>query len=215
MTTGPRCGTPQGYRDHHDNGTDRCRACKDAQAAWQRAYVISRYTTGPRLIDPTGTARRIQALQAIGWPLRVLGDRIGVTGRNMYRISSAGKVHRDTARKVAVLYDELSMTLGPSVRAKQMARRAGWAPPLAWSDETIDDPKARPDRGWTVQKTANQPIDEIAVQRAMRGEAVKLRPVERAEAVYRLTTLGLSAAQIADRLHIDERSVYRHKKAAA
>ena len=49
-----------------------------------------------------------------------------------------------TAQLVRELYDELAMVTGPSQRARTLAAKHGWAPPLAWDDETIDDPAARP-----------------------------------------------------------------------
>jgi DNA-binding CsgD family transcriptional regulator len=52
------------------------------------------------------------------------------------------------------------------------------------------------------------------VQRASRGERVQLSRAERAEVVRRLTAAGLSAAQIADRLGIAQRSVSRLRRAA-
>jgi DNA-binding CsgD family transcriptional regulator len=83
--------------------------------------------------------------------------------------------------------------------------------PLAWSDDKIDDPAARPSKMVIHHHTA---IDEIAVQRASRGERVRLSRAERAEVVRRLTAAGLSAADIADRLGIAQRSVSRLRKAA-
>src|SRR5205085_11515119 len=132
---------------YDDDRMPTCQPCRDAQAAWQRAYEIRRYINGPMLIDPTGTVRRIRALAALGWPLDELGARLGMTGRNLARVPLQARVHRDTAAKVAVLYNELSMTPGPSPRSRRLAKAKGWPPPLAWDDETIDDPKARPNRG--------------------------------------------------------------------
>jgi hypothetical protein len=79
-------------------------------------------------------------------------------------------------------------------RTINRAKAAGWASPLAWDDDTIDDPTARSNRGTPLGGTA---FDEIAVERALHGDDVHLRPVERAEVVHRLTAAGYSAAQIA------------------
>jgi DNA-binding CsgD family transcriptional regulator len=205
-------GTVSGYRGHWKGGTPTCQPCKDAQAAWQRTYEIRRYVNrGPLLVDSTGTIRRVQALVALGWPMAVLGERRGVTGRNLHRLLSQTRVHRDTAANIAALYDELSMTIGPSRRSRSLARNNGWVVPLAWSDDKIDDPAARPSKMVIHHHTA---IDEIAVQRASRGERVRLSRAERAEVVRRLTAAGLSAADIADRLGIAQRSVSRLRKAA-
>lgn len=117
---------------------------------------------------------------------------------------------RDAVRR---LYDELSWTVPPPSRirsrAQRMAAARRWAPPLAWDDETIDDPKARPDRGTSLTLLEGKAFDENAVERAMAGDQVPLRPVERAEVVRRLTEGGLSAREIAARLNIAKRSVQR------
>jgi hypothetical protein len=67
--TDPRCGTVAGYRAHQRSETPTCRPCKDAQAAWQRAYEIRRYLNrGPLLVDSTGTGRRLRALARSAGP---------------------------------------------------------------------------------------------------------------------------------------------------
>jgi hypothetical protein len=39
------------------------------------------------------------------------------------------------------------MTPGPSDYYRNKARGLGWAPPLAWDDDLIDNPQAKPDLG--------------------------------------------------------------------
>jgi transposase-like protein len=53
-------------------------------------------------------------------------------------------VHPNTAAGMQAAYDKLSMTVGTSNQVRVRARRSGYLPPLAWDDDTIDDPKARP-----------------------------------------------------------------------
>lgn len=164
------------------------------------------------LVDGVGCRRRLQALVAIGWTQTALAQRMGWAKENLARIVhgyGGGKVTVRTHRLVAGLYDRLSMSPPrPSVastRARSYATGRGWPGPLAWDDDMIDDPTARPIRD------SREPIafDEIAVERALHGDPVKLRPVERAEVVHRLTAAGLSAAEIAPRVGIDKRSVQR------
>lgn len=209
-----KCGTPAGYQDHHDNGTPRCRPCKDAQAAWQRAYRKRTYLArGPLLVDACGTRRRLRALAWMGWSWADIGAQIGCSHQAVSGYTLRGKVTRDTAAKVAAVYDLLWNRRGPSPKAAARARTNGWQPALAWSDDTIDDPRARPTR-MVASRTA-EPLDEIAVERAMRGDCKRIRPVERAEAVRRLTAVGLSAAEIAERLGVTDRTVTRKRSAAA
>ena len=97
-------------------------------------------------IPAAGTVRRIQALVAIGWPMRELSTRTGVAARNI-AVNGRTWVTVETAALVEQLYDDLSMTPGPSRNARGFAADHGWHPPLAWDDETIDDPHAKPDPG--------------------------------------------------------------------
>lgn len=101
-------------------------------------------------IDATGTRRRVQALAAIGWTISEQGRRIGQAPTNMWQLTRAERVTVRIAERVTALYDELSMTppdgwLADLTRTR--AAKKGWAPPLAWDDDTIDDPTAVPDLG--------------------------------------------------------------------
>lgn len=99
-------------------------------------------------IDGTGTARRVQALVALGWSFIDQAAAIGWGNANYRRLADADLVRPDTARAVARLYDRWSMRPAPdsvkSLRARRMAARRGWVPPLAWDDDTIDDHRGRP-----------------------------------------------------------------------
>lgn len=103
-----------------------------------------------------GSARRLQALIAIGWPLRWIGRHLGIDSRNLWRVVyQRAAVTGSTAAKIARTYDALWDKKPPTgttreriavAKALGMARRNGWVPPLAW-DEDIDDPAARPHIG--------------------------------------------------------------------
>lgn len=210
----PRCGTAAGYSAHWKRGEPTCRPCKDAQAAWQHQYETRRYLAGGRvMIDGTGVRRRLHALARLGWSFPEMAKRFGVVYSVVHGWAKSDHVYPATYERVCALYDELWDKPGPSNWVKAYAERQGWAPPLAWDDDSIDDPKARP----TLGARANQlrkPIDEIAVTRAMHGDRVRLTAEERAEAARRLKERGYSSAQIGDRLHIDKRSVERIKRKA-
>ena len=105
---------------------------------------------GGSLVDMTGTTRRLRALVAIGYTQTDLCARLGITSANgtqLFTASRKGRVRATTACQVASLYDELSMTPGPSQDARNRAHRKGWAPPLAWDDDTIGSPEAQPNPG--------------------------------------------------------------------
>jgi lambda repressor-like predicted transcriptional regulator len=95
-------------------------------------------------VDATGTRRRLQALAAIGWRQDDIGARIGVVQRHIPNLMHRDRVASSSAAKVAAVFDELQMIPGPSDIARRRARRKGWAVPLAWDEETIDDPAAQP-----------------------------------------------------------------------
>jgi len=123
-----------------------CR-CPDAVEA-QRLYA-KRGKHGyrqPALVDSTGTARRLRALAAIGWGVEALGERLGPSKSRVgnCRIQHRATIARRSAAAVARVYDELSMVPGPCSKARAHALKQGWPPPLAWDDDRIDDPKARP-----------------------------------------------------------------------
>lgn len=99
---------------------------------------------GGSLVYATGTTRRLQALVALGWTQTELAARIGWTVQNLGPLVHGQRwlVAQSTASLVAALFGELSMIPGPSIRARLLAQRRGWAPPLAWED--IDDVAEHP-----------------------------------------------------------------------
>ena len=131
------CGKPVKIRGY-------CKGCyKAKRTKWIRAGIW------PGMPDAIGTARRLQALAALGWPPSELARRTGVS-RSTFEHIVKGHIQRTSAGVVAAvsdLYEELSMTPGPSDHWRRMAADKGWTPPLAWDDDTIDDPDAKPDRG--------------------------------------------------------------------
>lgn len=64
---------------------------------------------------------------------------------------------------------------------------------------------------WTRPKPDPKLIDEIAVERACRGDRVTLTLAERRAAVKLMTKRGLSRRVIAERLGLDERVVARDR----
>jgi hypothetical protein len=98
-----------------------------------------------------GTARRIGALMRIGYSGADIARRLDVTLQAVAQYRNRPRLAAATARRVRDLYDELWDTPGRSVKAIRWAERHGWAPPLAWDDDTIDDPSAEPNVGTVVR----------------------------------------------------------------
>lgn len=188
------CGTTAGYSAHRRRNEPTCPACRAAAAAYERRRSARAYITRgePLVVDATGTGRRLRALMRIGWSLHDLARRVGMPVQSLSRAHHRDRVAVSTAEKVAALYDELSMTLGPSVYARRYGAERGWLPPLCWSDEEIDDPKARP----SGLRTGHEPRRQN-------------RDAEREAQVWELTRCGVSAADIAVRLRCNKRYVER------
>lgn len=97
-------------------------------------------------IPPTGTARRLEALAVQGHSLNGLARRLGTGPSALRAIANGTQAHVtiDLAERVAALYDRLWNVDGASVRARNEALAKGWVPPMAWDDDTIDNPQAKP-----------------------------------------------------------------------
>jgi hypothetical protein len=101
-----------------------------------------------RGVESTGTRRRVQALAWMGWPCREVASRADTTQRSLATlILPHRRISFALAQRVADVYADLSGTRGPSKTAAGKARGAGFAPPLAWDEDTIDDPAAVPNFG--------------------------------------------------------------------
>ncbi|MGW9436074.1 hypothetical protein [Streptomyces sp. NPDC055607] len=95
-------------------------------------------------ITDTGLLRRLQALCAAGWTLKNIGAAGGISTKTL--TAFAGHPRSTPALRGAVLaaWEELAHQPGPSPTARRRAQAKGWAPPLAWDNETIDDPATSP-----------------------------------------------------------------------
>ncbi|GHG97420.1 hypothetical protein ACFORH_42790 [Amycolatopsis roodepoortensis] len=105
------------------------------------------------VVDGTGTRRRLQALCALGWSQTVLGRRLGLSQQNLSALINGGGVRWTRSRQVTQLYDEMwnqkpaedtAIQRRDVAAVRRNAVRRGWAPPMAWDDDAIDDPAARP-----------------------------------------------------------------------
>ena len=151
-----------------------------------------------RQVSNVGTRRRIQALCRMGWSQGYIAERLGVkiSAVNAYASTNRPRVSVRTARRIANLYDELSMIEGPVSKARGWAEKRGWQPPLAWDDESIDDPSAAPfaERGPGIRQAG--------------GGVVNV------DSLTDCANWGLDVAGAADRLGVDksaiEHGIYRH-----
>lgn len=115
------------------------------------------------LVDATGSIRRVRALSAIGYPSRAQCAAMGVAEGNLSPLFAGTRtaVCAAKARRIELAYDQLSGTPGPSARTRRHAAAKGWAPPLAWDENTIDDPNAEPDVGEATRATFVEKYSEL------------------------------------------------------
>lgn len=100
---------------------------------------------GPML----SVTRRLRALACIGHTQDMVAAETGISQGILSRIQNGKGVHIAARNWHALVgyYERHSMTPGPSVTARRNGSKNGWAPPLAWDDDSIDDPTAEPNVG--------------------------------------------------------------------
>lgn len=134
------------------------------------------------LVPIIGTVRRLQALARMGWTVRAIAAAAGMAHQSIAGLDNSQRIRKATADAIARVYDDLSMRPGPSDITRRRATAAGYAPPLAWDDDTIDDPTAEP------QGAGYQPAPVI-------------------DRIHDLEHLGLDRAAIAARLGVSRDAV--------
>lgn len=102
--------------------------------------------TNPKGFVPNvGARRRLRALMAIGWRHSDLSPMVGFnTGTLNHQAGNwISRVKHDAVKAV---YEQLWNTPGPAPEtSRARVRKAGYLPPMAWDDETIDDPLFEPE----------------------------------------------------------------------
>lgn len=197
-----RHGTATAYQ------VDRCRcpSARDAQRRYIKRWKRDKETGRTRKVDATGTHRRIQALMVNGWSLDQIMERAGYRKSGNWIKYDATTLHVNTAAKIAEVYNELWDKPGPSKWTRTYAERRHFLPPLAWDDDTIDDPAA-----WANETTEGDVGDEIAVDQFIAGRVdwTSLSTTERLEAAVRMDRNGISRKVIADRTHLNSQTLQR------
>lgn len=215
----PKVKHEHGTRRAYDADECRCLPCRAAARLRRtenyRRATINRWNGRAEILDATGTRRRLQALAALGWSSAAVGARMGVGFRFVVQLrNSRGMVYRSTAERVAAVYEQL-WAGSPGGQYADLVRRhakeRGWPPPLAWDDDTIDDPAAQP----YIPVGEPALLDDVAVEEALRGRPVPLTKLEREEAVRRGRARGMTTREIALMLRKPERSVERDATAVA
>jgi len=173
----------------------------------QRRFPTVRAGTADKVLavrlamTPIGVTRRVRALNVMGWSCADIADVAGVHKQVVESYRAGGIHYPRVAAHVCAAYEALAMKApvratrydrSRATLAANAARRNGWAPPLAWDDDTIDDPTATPDLGAHESGTD---LDEFMF--LVRGGEEPARAARR---------LSVTESAI-------ERAAYRHERA--
>lgn len=166
--------------------------------------LIDRSTTP---VDPTGTARRLQALAVDGWSAQMLSPLIGLDCSTIryHRSRGFAEITVGVRERYRDLYDKIQSQADPrggSWRARRNAEEHGWLGPERWADEEIDDPDAQP-----LPAPPDDSDDWVAVSNMVDGALRDPRPgkaadyprsVQREIARQAFHRLGWSLARIGE-----------------
>lgn len=143
------------------------------------------------------SARRVQALAALGWSFTAQGSVMQVTNTVVWEIANEVHEHvtETTHTRVVNLFERLSGTAGPSRRTVLLATRRGWLPPLAWEDI---DAGTLGDGGVDAS-----PVDEVAVERVLAGERIDLSDAELLAAAQIGAARGMTPWALSEVLRIN------------
>ena len=186
----PRHGTYAGAVAHWLEARERpCADCARAEWRYRKRRKL-RHLHGDAPTRPAiGYLRRIRALHALGWTGPEIARRSGLSIGTLRSIGyhDSGAVLSETAKKIEAVYEQLSMRRPEGTyadRARSMAARKGWAPPLAWDDiDTDPHPRGLRDTTrhdllaeWHDLRDAGESIEQAAVRLG-----VTVGAIERAE----------------------------------
>ena len=159
--------------------------------------VKPRSAGGHAEVSARGTARRLQSLACMGWDCETLAPIVGYSATFLRHLRAEMRptVHAATRDHVHAVWDRLALVphVGATAgRARMFAARHGWAPPLAWDDDTIDNPDARP-----------HPARDDTPRHGLSGRRARFDLDDLAF----LADAGLTVAQAADRLGVTKSTI--------
>ncbi|MFJ1837954.1 hypothetical protein ACIOJ9_29295 [Streptomyces sp. NPDC088175] len=160
------------------------------------------------MVDSLGAQRRLQALYALGHWRTSIAEASGLSPQ------SISELLRGTWARISVgcddavrrAYAQLSMSVDNCECNLVRARREQWAPPLAWDEETIDDPTALP----ALDAVPPAPAGRDAATRFLLGESVVLDQAARREVIgYLMEWSPKSPKEIGEQLEMSGAAVSR------
>jgi hypothetical protein len=101
----------------------------------------------PGSVTSLGSARRLQALMAIGYDCPDLAEEVGsaAISINHWRLRRRPTIAVRFYRRIREVYTDLHTRPGPSPEAAVLARELRYPPPICWDDDDhLDNPPGRP-----------------------------------------------------------------------
>lgn len=169
------------------------------------------------LISSVGARRRLGALHHQGWPLDELAAALGWPVHRIDDILTVDTMTVLDHLAVCALYDqrwtwvpeENGISVEDADLARLSAQLGGCVSPLAWDDDTIDNPRQQP-RGAGYGRSRYGAPDHAAADRALAGDPVLLSPHTRTLAIaYGARYLDMPWRVMADRLGMNHDAVKR------
>lgn len=177
------------------------------------AVELTPEALGPRaLVDGLGSRRRLQALVTMGWSPHRLAGLVSMPAGRIGAVLQGEQVTVASHEAIGRLFDRLWNVTPPqrtrgeraaAARARNYAAARRWLPPLAWDDPDTDVEPPVP------SAVDVDEIDELAVDLACSGVEVRLTYTERRVAVAQLVAYRHTDTEIAARLHLADRTVWR------
>jgi hypothetical protein len=143
-----------------------------------------------------GTRRRLRALAARSWSPQAIEKETGIPAQLIRRdLDGYDDLAPNLAGAVAAAYDRLWDRVPPTAtRADReaaaaiadRAARSGWAPPLAWDDDQIDLPGARPEQGWRPRRRTSRRAADLVEDAEFVREHGGYRDASTAQVAMRL-----------------------------
>ena len=165
--TGLAVETVAGFtRPYSAHGTRFGRKHKVRPDVAAKILALNPDETTPGVTDATGSRRRVQALNAAGWPTALLRDRLPEGRSTILTIHKQTHLYARTADSIAALYDELKdqrpeehgVHPTSAHRAWLRAQRNNWPDTAYWAGrmDVIDDPHFTPEYGLTRRQIVAQ-----------------------------------------------------------
>jgi hypothetical protein len=138
------------------------------------AAVVTAEADLQALLPAVGARRRVEALQAMGWRRADIARTAGLP-EAVLPLRGQDQVQLSTSLAIRDAYERLCMRPGPSAVTAERARSLGYASPLAWDSDTIDDPAAQPEGLPVVRRMLRRRCDVIedAGELAAAGEILE------------------------------------------